>query len=161
MSDTSTPRAATAGQAFDAALVRGRTAMAEPTPVLPKIEPSNAPARAVADLRAVLSARFSHAIPAAKTSELHRSTLRALHRLEREFYWRRVRLAVSHFMMTYWVIILALLMIAALGGLAFFARETILAFVNDLIAQPLAHPSPAPGAAVPGAGGPAAAGSAP
>src|SRR5690606_34147390 len=54
-----------AGQAFDAALVRGQAAMAEPLPVLAKVDPERSAARTVGRLRETLAARFGWHAPAA------------------------------------------------------------------------------------------------
>jgi len=151
-----------AGQAFDAALSRGRAAIADPLPVLPKIDPAKAPARAVAEVRGLLSARFAHAVPAARARELHQSTVRALDRLERRFYWQRLRVEFADFVITYRFAILGLLVAAILAVLAILYREAILAFVGGLRSAPvLPAPSPvqpsmttplpsAPGTTVPG-----------
>lgn len=140
MSDASETPQVPAAQAFDAALIRGRTAMAEPLPVLPKVDPAKTPARMVAESRGVLFARLAHAAPAAEAAELHGETVRALSRLRRRLVRRRVRVAVAGFLMTYWVAILSFLVTAVLMGLALLYREAIFTFIEGLLAQPPAAP---------------------
>lgn len=162
MTETPPPSSVPAGQAFDAALSRGRAAIADPLPVLPKIDPTKAPARAVAEVRGLLSARFAHAVPAARAREQHQSTVRALDRLERRFYWQRLRAEFANFVITYRFAILGLLIAAILTVLAILYREAILAFVGGLRSAPvlpasspvqpsMTTPLPsAPGTTVPG-----------
>jgi hypothetical protein len=133
-----------AGHAFDAALMRGRAARAEELPNLPKVTAANTSVQAVAELRGVLSARFAHGLPAAAAADLHREALRALSRLKRRLYWRRVRLAVADVLMTYGLPILGVLVVTALIGLAIVFRESILGFIWGLLAGSLSPPTPVP-----------------
>ena len=155
MTGASDPTPASAAETFDAALVRGRAEAALPPPVLPPVDPEKAPARTAAGLRRMLSARFAHAVPAAEAALLHRQTVRALERLERRYFRRRVRMAIADFVMTYGFAILGFLVVAALVGLAIVFRDAILAFVGGLLASPPAPPAPvqAPANAAPAAAG--------
>lgn len=145
-----------AGQAFDAALARGRAAMADPLPVLAKVDREKVAARMVAELRGTLTARFAYAVPATRMAGVHRQSVQALGGLERRLRRRRARVVVGDFLRRNWLVILGLLVVAGLVGLAIVYREAMDAYVARLLAT-LPAPPQAPPAVAPPAGPGAAA----
>lgn len=117
-------------EAFDAALVRGQAVMAEPLPVLPKLEPERSAGRLVADLRGGLVSRFAYAGPVARAKALHRKSVEDLVQLERQLRWRRRRVAVAGFLMRYWLVILGVVVAVALVAFAITYREAIIGSVK-------------------------------
>ncbi len=150
-----------AGQAFDAALVRGQAAMAEPLPVLAKVDPERSAARTVGRLRETLAARFGWHAPAATVARLHRTSVADLVRLERRIYWRRIRVSVADFLLTYWLRILGALVVAGLVVLAILYRDAIIASISALLPKGPAPTPPAPPPANPPAPTQAPAGASP
>jgi hypothetical protein len=122
-----------AGPAFDAALARGQVAMAYPLPVLATVNPERSAARTVGRLRETLAARFAWAAPTATVVTLHRKSVADLVRLERQFYWRWVRVSVADFLLTYWLRILSALVVAGLVVLAVIYRDVIIASISALM----------------------------
>jgi len=148
-------------QAFDAALARGQAAMADPLPVLAKIDPERSAARDVGRLRETLAARFAWAAPAATVATLHRTSVADLVRLERRIYWRRIRVSVADFLLTYWLRILGALVVAGLVVLAILYRDAIIASISALLPKGPAPTPPAPPPANPPAPTQAPAGASP
>lgn len=140
---TEAPQSASipAGQAFDAALARGQAAMADPLPVLAKVDPERSAARDVGRLRETLAARFAWAAPAATVATLHRKSVADLVRLERRFYRRWIRVTIADFLLTYWLRILGALVVASLVVLAILYRDAIIASISALLPK---VPTPSP-----------------
>lgn len=156
MTDAPEPLPVPASQAFDAALVRGRAAMADPLPVLAKVDRKKMAARMVAELRGMLKARFAYSVPATMAAAVHRQSVQGLGRLERRWRRRRARVVVGDFLLRNWQVIMGLLVVAGIVGLAIAYREAIDAYVARLLAT-LSAPPQAPAAVAPPAGpGPAA-----
>lgn len=133
-----------AGPAFDAAFARGQAAMADPLPVLATVNPERSAARTVGQLRETLAARFAWAAPAATVATLHGKSVADLVRLERQFYWRWIRVSVADFLLTYWLRILGALVVASLVVLAILYRDTIIASISALLPKGPAPTPPAP-----------------
>jgi hypothetical protein len=147
-----------AGQAFDAALARGRAALAEPAPDLPKVKPEQTAARMVASLRGALAARFAHAAPAARAAALHRKAVADLVRVERQLLWRHRRIAVAGVLKRYWLPVLGVGVAFALAALAITYRDAIIASARRLWPAASAPVGPAaPPASQPPGQGPAGA----
>lgn len=139
-----------AGPAFDAALARGQAAMADPLPVLAKLDPERSAARDVGRLRETLAARFAWAAPAVTVATLHRKSVADLVRLERQFYWRWIRVSVADFLLTHWLRILGALVVAGLVVVAVIYREPIIASISAMLSKattpspPVTPPQPPP-----------------
>jgi hypothetical protein len=129
------------GQAFDAALARGRAAMADPLPVLAKVDPERSAARDVDRLRGTLATRFAWADPVAKVATLHRTSLADMVRLERRFYWRSIRVSVADFLLTHWLTILGAVVVAGLVVVAVIFRDAIIASFSAMLPK---VPTPSP-----------------
>ena len=133
-----------AGQAFAAALARGQAAMADPLPVLAKLDPERSAARDAGRLRETLAARFAWAVPVATVATLHRKSVADLVRLERQFYLRWIRVSVADFLLTYWLRILGALVVAGLVVVAVIYQEPIIAAISTLLPTGPAPTPPAP-----------------
>jgi len=143
MIETPAPPSVSVGQAFDAALLRGRAAQAAALPDQQDVSPANDPAQTVAELRGMLSARFAHAVPAARAAALHRQAVLALGRIESRLFWRRVRITLADFLMTNWVAIMSVVVIVVLVGLLLVFGGVIFDVITGLFAATPAPPAPA------------------
>lgn len=147
MTDVPVTPELSASDGFDKALARARLSDSDPMPVLERQDPAASPARMVAELRKMLSLRFAHAAPAAQAASLNRQATQSLRRLARQLRWRRVRIALFDFMLTYGLIILGLVVAAALVTAAILYRDAIAVLFTDLLTPaPAAPPAATPAA---------------
>lgn len=132
MTDAPSSEPVSAQKFFDAALARGRAAMAEPLPVLKTLDPEKTTSRSMSELRGLIASRLSFVVPVSTASKLHGNSVKELGRLERRFYWRWLRLLVSTFLLRYGLIIVGLLLLVGLLLAIAIYQEEIANYISEL-----------------------------